>query len=119
LSRTRKVFFTILRRSALIVCMITFADVIGLGFISIFFWRNVFHYYTLLTLLESALLFLIGGAQDLSGSLAFTRIFNRISRTDKEWTFNEGRRAQEKAAPLILAGVMLFCLSFILAYPLG
>ena len=98
--------------------MITFADVIGLGFISILFWRNVFHYYTLLTLLESALLFLIGGAQDLSGSLAFTRILNR-NRTDKEWTFNDGRRAQEKAAPLILAGVMLFCLSFVLAYLLG
>jgi hypothetical protein len=108
-----------LRRSALLVCAITFADVVGLGIASILFWLNLFHYYTLLTLLQAGVLFLIGCARDLGGSLAFARIFGRISQTEKAWTFDEHREAQEKAAPYIVAGIVLLCLSFVLAYPLG
>jgi len=83
------------------------------------FWKNLLHYYTLLTLLQAALLFLIGGAQDLSGSLAFTRILGRISQTEKAWTLDGHRQAQEKAAPYVVTGIVLLCLSFVLAYPLG
>jgi len=99
--------------------MLMFADAVGIGVASIFYWQNLFHFYTLLTLLEAASLFLIGGARDLSGSLGFARIVSRISRTEKAWTFDGHRRAQEKAAPYVVAGIILLCLSFVLAYPLG
>ena len=95
------------------------ADAVGLELIAILLGRNVFHYYTLLTMVQAALLFLIGGGRDMSGSLAFTRILKRTNQTEKSWTLDDGRRAQEKATPLILAGIMLLCFTFILAYPLG
>jgi hypothetical protein len=92
---------------------------VGIAAASALFWQNLFHYYTLLTLLQAALLFLIGGAKDLSGSLAFTRIFNGVNQTKKVWTLDGHRQAQERAAPYVVTGLMLLVLSFILAYPLS
>jgi hypothetical protein len=111
--------FAILKRSALLTCAITFVDAAGIAAASILLLQNLFHYYTLLTLLQAALLFLIGGAKDLSGSLAFTRIFNGINPTKKAWTIDGHRQAQETAAPYVVTGIILLVLSFILAYPLG
>jgi hypothetical protein len=96
-----------------------FADALGITAISILLWRNLVHYYTLLTLLEAASLFLIAGAKDLAGSLAFTRVANGTSQAKRTWTFDGHRRAQERAAPYVIAGILLLVLSFILAYPLG
>ncbi|MGA2627875.1 MAG: hypothetical protein ABSF63_12570 [Candidatus Bathyarchaeia archaeon] len=117
--RSRKTTLAILKRSALLTCAITFADAAGTAAASILFLQNFFHYYTLLTLLQAALLFLIGGAKDLSESLAFTRIFNGINQPKKAWTIDGHRQAQEKAAPYVVTGIILLFLSFILAYPLG
>jgi hypothetical protein len=114
----RKTALVIMRKSALLACAIAFADAVGIAAASILLWQNLFHYYTLLTLLQAALLFLYGGARDLSASLAFTRISNRINQTKKPWTFDAHRQAQEKAAPYVLTGIILLGLSFILANPL-
>ena len=116
--RSRKTAFAILKKSAILTCAITLADAVGIAAASILLWQNLFHYYTLLTLLQAALLFLIGGAKDLSGSLAFTRIFNDINQTKKSWMFDGHRQAQERAAPYVVTGTILLALSFILAYSL-
>jgi len=108
----------IMRKAALLACAIAFADALGLTLVSVLLRQNFFHYYTLLTLLQAALLFLLAGARDVSGSLAFTRISNRMNQTKKPWTFEAHRQAQEKAAPYLLSGIILLALSFILAYPL-
>ncbi len=117
--RSLKTTLAILKRSALLTCAITFADAAGTAAASILFLQNFFHYYTLLTLLQAALLFLIGGAKDLSGSLAFTRIFNDIDKTKKAWMFDGHRQAQERAAPYVVTGTILLVLSFVLAYSLS
>jgi hypothetical protein len=117
--RNRKIAFAILKKSAFLTCAITFADAVGVAAASVLLWQNLFHYYTLLTLVEAALLFLIGGAKDLSESLAFTRILDRINQTNKAWTLDEHRQAQERAAPYVVTGIILLVLSFILAYPLN
>jgi hypothetical protein len=79
----------------------------------------MFHFFTLLTLIESALLFLIGGVIDIGRSLSFHKLMDHVSKTESDWSFDGHRRAQVKAAPIIMAGVILFVLSFILAYPLN
>ncbi|MGP8070269.1 MAG: hypothetical protein ACLP5V_10300 [Candidatus Bathyarchaeia archaeon] len=117
--RSRKTIFAILKRSALLTCGITLADATGIAAASILLLQNLFHYYTLLTLLQAALLFLIAGAKDLSGSLAVIRIFNGINQTKRAWTIDGHRQAQEMAAPYVVTGIILLVLSFILAYPLG
>jgi len=117
--RSRKNVLPILKKSAVLTCAIVFADAVGVMATSISLWRNLAHYFTLLSLLEAALLFLIAGAKDLAESLAFTKVTNGTSRAKRTWTFDGHRQAQERAAPYVLAGIFLLVLSFILAYPLG
>lgn len=117
--RSRKAALAILKKSAFLTCAIMFADAVGITAASILFWQNLVHYFTLLTLIEAASLFLIAGAKDLTGSLAFTRITSGTNGAKRTWTFDGHREAQEKAAQYVLAGILLLVLSFILAYPLG
>ena len=116
--RIPKTTVAIMRKAALLACAFAFVDALGLTLVSILLRQNFFHYYTLLTLLQAAFLFLLAGARDLSGSLAFTWVSNRINQTKKRRTFEAHRQAQEKAAPYLLSGILLLALSFILAYPL-
>jgi len=99
--------------------MIVFADAAGLAIPSIILYRNLFHYYTAVTLVESGLLFLVGGLMDIRGSISFRLTADRVSKVGKDWDVKAHKQAQLKAAPYILAGVQLLAISFILAYPLN
>lgn len=109
----------ILRKSTLLVCVIMFADAAGVAVGSIVLKLYLFHYYTLIMLVQAGLLFLVGGVLDIGGSLGFARIADRANRTKKSWTFNEHKQAQQRAAPYIVTGILLLVLSIILAYPLN
>jgi hypothetical protein len=109
----------ILKKSAFLACKIMIIDAVGVAIASISLSQNFSRYYTLLTLVQAASLFLVGGAKDLSGSLAFTRAANYIGHTKKQWTFEKHRDAQEKAALYVASGIVLLVFSFILAYPLN
>lgn len=99
--------------------MILFGDAVGLAIPSIILYRNMFHYYTALTLVESAVLFVVGGLMDISGSISFKSTISHISKTGKAWDVKEHKQAQQKASPYIVTGILLFAISFILAYPLN
>lgn len=109
----------ITRKAALYSGLILISDAVGLGMDSLILGRNMFHYFTLLTLVEAALLFLIGGALDVGGSLSFTKVMNYVGKTNTIWSADGHRRAQSKAAPIIVAGIFFLALSFALAYPLN
>lgn len=109
----------IVTKGAVYTAIILGGDTIGLLIASLLFLKNMFHFFTLLTLLQAALLFLIGGALDMGGSLSFHKLMGRVSKTESDWNAVGHRKAQVKAAPIILAGVILFVLSFALAYPLN
>ncbi len=94
-------------------------DVLVLGLYSVILGRSMLHFFTLATLLESAALFLMGGALDVGGSLSFHKLMDHVSKTETEWSAESHRRAQSSAAFLIVAGAILFVLSFALAYPLN
>ena len=109
----------ILRKSALLAFVIMFADAVGVAVGSIVLKLNLFHYYTLIMLVQAGLLFLVGAVLDVGGSLGFARIADRVSGTKKNWTFNEHEQAQQRAAPYIVTGILLLVVSVILAYPLN
>jgi hypothetical protein len=100
----------------LLVGVIICGDTVGMTMLSIALRRNLFHYYTLLTLAQAGLLFLIAGALDLGKSLAFNRMISRASR--ENWTSDNHKHAQQIAVPYIIAALVLIALSFVLAYPL-
>jgi len=106
----------ILRKSTLLTCVIMFADAVGVAVGSIVLKLYLFHYYTLIMFAQAGLLFLVGGALDVSGSLGFARITDRINGTKKSWSISEHNQAQQIAAPYIVTGILLLVLSFILAY---
>jgi hypothetical protein len=113
------IILKVLRRSATYVVLLLFADTIGIGLLSIALDRNLFHYFTLLLLIEAGSLFLTGGAVDFTGSLAYRRIADRASRAEKSWSFEHYTQKQQSTAVYVLAGAVLLALSFLFAYPLN
>ena len=109
---------TIMRNAFIYTALILFADTLGLMADTIFLGRNMFQYLTLFTLAEAAFMFLLGGAFDVAASLSFTRIMDRLAKHNTTWSIDKHRKAQSKAAPIIVSGVFLLVLSFALAYPL-
>ena len=115
-SNRRGKVLTVLRKCALYVCLVVLVDAIGIEITTIMVGRDLFHYFTFLTLVQAGLMFLVGGALDLGGSLSFARLTK--AKKDKSWTFDRHEREQLRAAPYIATGIALLGISFILAYPL-
>ncbi len=107
------------RKGAVYSGLVLLMDGAALGIDSLILSRNMFHFFTLMMLMESALLFLIGGAVDVGGSVSFRKLMNHVSKTERDWSTEGHRNAQSRAAPTVLAGVILLVLSFALAYPLN
>ena len=103
----------------MLAAVIMFADAVGVAAGSTVLRLNLIHYYTLILLVQAGLLFVVGGALDVGGSLGFARIVDRVNRTKKSWTINKHEQAQQRAAPYILTGILLLVFSVILAYPLN
>jgi len=111
---------TILRRSAVYVLSLLLADLVGVGFSSIVLYRNLFHYFTLVLLIEGGLLFLVGGAADFAGSLTYRRLMDHgKDNSGKSWSFTHYTQKQMSVAVYVVTGVILLLLSFALAYPLN
>jgi hypothetical protein len=105
--------------SAKHVGLLLFADIVGFGLASMALGRNIFHYFTLILLVEAGLLFLIGGAMDFTGSLAYRRLADHASGAEKPWSFGHYTQKQESTLAYVLAGVILMGVSLALAYPLN
>ena len=108
-----------LKRGGLYAGVALFCDAIALSIDTVLLNKNMFHYFTLFTLTEAALLFLAGGALDIGGSLSFRRVMDHVAKKESSWTLDGHRKAQSRALPLIMTGVILLLLSFALAYPLN
>jgi len=115
----RRIIRPILRKSAIYVLSLLVADLIGVALPSIVLYRNLFHYFTLVLLIEAGLLFLVGGAADFTGSLAYRRIMDHGKSTETHWSFTHYTQKQVSVAAFVVAGGILLLLSFVLAYPLN
>ncbi len=75
--------------------------------------RNDF--FPLLLLLEAGVVFLIGGAIALSGSIFPSKIREHVLRSDEKWSKEKLEKGEAKANLYILTGIFLFLESVILA----
>ena len=107
------------KRGAIYATLIVLADFIALGLDSFLLSRNMLRYLTLFTLGQAGLLFFVGGAMDISGSVSFSRAIDRLTKSEHDWSIESHRKTQSRAAPLIMTGLFLSVLSFLLAYPLN
>jgi hypothetical protein len=110
----RKTVQSILKKTALLVGVITGGDTAGTVILSIGFRQDLFHYYTLLTLIEAALVFLVAGAIDIAGSVSFRRITR--PRRKIERSFVDVQKDAQQIATYVATGVVLLVVSFALAY---
>ncbi len=108
-----------MRKAFVYTALIVFADTLGLGADSTLLGKSLFHYFTMLTLAQAAILFVLGGAFDVTGSLSFANIVDHLTKTHSPWSTETHRKAQSKAVPFVVAGIFLLALSFALAYPLN
>ncbi len=89
-----------LRKGAFYSGAILIADAIAIGLVSLINGRNLLSYYTLLTLLEAAVLLFTGGFR-------------------KPWIVPAGLQPDlRRDWSLIITGLILLASSFVLAYPL-
>lgn len=95
------------------------ANAIALTIDSLLLGHNMLHYFTLFTLGEAGILFLMGGALDVSGSVSYHVLKEHGSKAGPSWNAEHHRRSQTRAAPLVATGLLLLATSFLLAYPLN
>lgn len=107
------------KRAATYTALILFADSVALALDSLLLSKNMFRYLTLFMLGQAGLLFFVGGVMDIGGSISFTRMMDRMTKSNHDWSADHHKKAQMKAAPLIVTGALLAVLSFLLAYPLN
>lgn len=107
-----------MKRGGLFTAVVLLSDAIALGIDSVVLGKNMFHYFTLFTLLEAAMLFLAGGGLDIGSSLSFRSVTDHVSKKESTWSVEGHRRTQYRTLALILSGIILLVLSFALAYPL-
>jgi len=69
---------------------------------------DVSNYFAKISLLETGICFLVGGAIAFSGSASTTKAKEQIRKTDEQWSI-ENLKTREKRANkyLILAGILL------------
>jgi hypothetical protein len=94
-------------------------DTAAIGLDSLLLGRNMLHYFTLFTLVEAGIFFLLGGALDVSGSVTYNVLKHHGSKTEPDWNVDHHRKSQIKAAPYVVTGLFLLIASFLLAYPLN
>ena len=65
-------------------------------------------FFPLLLLLESGLIFLVGGAVALSSSIFPSKIREHVFHSEEKWSKEKLKRGEARANLYILAGVFLF-----------
>jgi len=109
----------ILKKALYYAGLILLADFAAFSLIALLLGRRVFHNFTLFTLSEAGLLFLIGGAVDIAGSSSFAIVMKKKKDGGEPRNIDEHKGAQSKAATFVVAGLFLLLVSFLLAYPLN
>jgi hypothetical protein len=65
-------------------------------------------YFSKITLLETGICFLVGGAIAFSGSISSSKTKEYIRRSDEQWSIEKLRRSEKKANKYIALAIILF-----------
>jgi len=109
----RKAVHNIVKKTALLVGVIILGDITGTLMVSIGFHRDMFYYFTLLTLVEAALVFLVAGAIDIVSSVSFRRVTGVSRKLERSVGM---QKDAQQIATYVATGVVLLAVSFVLAY---
>ncbi len=93
-------------------------DLLLLLFLSIFLKVTVFTlvedgFFSLILLLDSGIIFLIGGLIAMSSSIFPSKVREHVLHSDEKWSQETHKKSEKKANLYILAGILLFLESLV------
>ncbi len=93
-------------------------DLLLLLFLSIFLKVTVFTlvedgFFSLILLLDSGIILLIGGLIAMSSSIFPSKVREHVLNSDEKWSLEKHKKSEKKANLYILAGILLFLESLV------
>ena len=73
-------------------------------------------YFSKMTLLETGICFLVGGAIAFSGSVSSSKIKEYIRKSDERWSIERLRKSEKRANKYIVLAILLFAESLIVSF---
>ncbi len=93
-------------------------DLFLLLFLSMFLKVTVFTlvedgFFSLILLLDSGIIFLMGGLVAMSSSIFPSKVREHVFHSDEKWSQEKHKKSEKKANLYILAGILLFLESLV------
>jgi hypothetical protein len=73
-------------------------------------------YFSKMTLLETGICFLVGGAIAFSGSVSSSKTKEYIRKSDERWSIEKLRKSEKRANKYIVLAILLFVESLIVSF---
>jgi hypothetical protein len=73
-------------------------------------------YFSKMTLLETGICFLVGGAIAFSGSVSSTKIKELIRKSDEQWSIDKLHKSEKRANKYIALAILLFVESLVVSF---
>jgi hypothetical protein len=83
----------------------------GFGFINL----SISGYFSIITLLETGIAFLVGGAVAFSGSISSSKTKEYIRKSDDQWSIEKLSKSEKRANKYIILAVILFFESILIS----
>jgi hypothetical protein len=73
-------------------------------------------YFSKITLLETGVSFLVGGALAFSGSILPSKAKEYVHKSDEQWSIEKLRKSEKRANKYIILAVILFAESILVSF---
>jgi hypothetical protein len=73
-------------------------------------------YFSKITLIETGVSFLVGGALAFSGSILSSKTKEYVLKSDEQWSIEKLRKSERKANKYIILAVILFVESILISF---
>lgn len=74
------------------------------------------HYFSIITLLETGVAFLVAGALAFSGSISTNKAKEYVRKSDEKWSVDKLKESEKKANRYIVLAVILFAESIMISF---
>lgn len=96
-------------------------DLLLLLFLSMFLKVTIFTlveggFFSLILLLDSGIIFLMGGIVAMSSSIFPSKVREHVLHSDEKWSLEKHKKSEKKANLYILAGIFLFLESLVSSF---
>ncbi len=98
---------------------IVITNIVILFIIALISGENVIGYFSILLLIEAAIVFLLGSALETSSSLFFGKIREYVFHSEEKWSLEKYDNERKRASPYIILGFFLLLETFIFSFIIG